>query len=109
MVERRKQALVSEEKVEVSANAGLIDGIQATARYVVVLITFTTALFGLFQAHDIAAIFMYVKQNGGQALGAVSGLIALGTAAYGVFKTRKRSNELEKAAIDPANENVVFK
>lgn len=95
--------------VVVQANAGLIDGIQAAARYVVVLVTFTTALLGLLQVRDIAGIITLIQSNGGQVLAAVSGLIALGTAAYGVFKTRKRSAQLEKVADDPKVPDSVAK
>lgn len=71
-------------------NTGLIDSLQAAARYVVVLITFTTAVLGLLKVHNIAGMITLVQDNGGQVLAAVSGLIAFGTAGYGVFKSHKR-------------------
>lgn len=87
--------------VVVSPNTGLIDGIQAAARYAVVLITFITAFLGLLQVRDIAGIIALIQSNGGQVLAAISGLIALGTAAYGVFKTRKRGAQIVTVATDP--------
>lgn len=95
MVDDVKQPVV------VSANAGLIDSVQAAARYAVVLVGFTTAVLGLLKVHDIAGIIALIQSNGGQVLAAVSGLIALGTAAYGVFKSRKRGAQLANVAADP--------
>jgi len=92
---------MEKEPVVVSANAGLVDGIQAAARYVVVLIGFMTAVLGLFKTHDIAGLIAYVQTHGGETLGAVSGLIALGTAAYGVFKSKKRGTQVATVAADP--------
>lgn len=92
---------MEDKPILVSANAGLIDGVQAAARYTVVIIGFTTALFGLLKVHDIGGIITLVQNNGGQALGAVSGLIALGTAAYGVFKSRKRGAQVATVAANP--------
>jgi hypothetical protein len=72
------------------SNTGLVDSIQAALRYLVVIVTFVTAVLGLLKVHDIAGIIALIQSNGGQVLGAISGLIALGTAAYGIFKTHKR-------------------
>lgn len=87
--------------VVVYANAGLIDGIQAAARYTVVIIGFVTAVLGLLKVHDIAGIITLIQSNGGQVLAAISGLIALGTAAYGVFKSHKRGAQVADVAADP--------
>jgi hypothetical protein len=87
--------------VVVSANAGLIDGIQAAARYLVVIVGFITAVLGLLKTRDIAGLIMYIQNNGGETLSAVMGLIAIGTAAYGVFKTRKRGVQVASVAADP--------
>lgn len=89
------------EPVVVSKNAALIDGIQAVARYAVVIVGFVTAMLALFKVHDIAGMIAYIQANGGQALGAVTGIIALVTAAYGVFKSGKRGGQLAEVAADP--------
>ena len=93
---------MSDQPIVVSANAGLIDSIQAIARYAVVIVGFVTAMLALFKVHDIAGMIAYIQANGGQTLGAVSGIIAIGTAAYGVFKSRKRAAQLVAVASDPA-------
>ena len=87
--------------VVVAPNAGLIDAIQAAARYAVVLIGFTTAVLGLLKTRDIAGLIGYIQSNGGEVVAAISGIIALATAAYGVFKTGKRGSQLETVAADP--------
>jgi len=91
---------MADKPIVVSSNAGLIDGIQAAARYVVVLVTFTTAVLGLLRVHDIAGLISYIQANGGETLAAVSGLIALGTAAYGIFKSKKLGNQIATVAVD---------
>jgi uncharacterized membrane protein (UPF0136 family) len=50
--------------------------------------------------HDLAGLAGYVQSNLGQVVGAVSGLIALGTAAYGVLKSRKRGAQVATVASD---------
>jgi hypothetical protein len=95
------------EPVVVSANAGVIDGIQATSRYVVVIVGFIIAALGLLKVHDIAGLISLIQSNGGQVLSAVSGLIALATAAYGVFKTHKRGAQIATVAADPRVPNKV--
>lgn len=87
-----------DQPIVVSENAGLIDGIQAIARYLVVIITFIIAVLGLLKVHDIAGIINLIQANGGQVMAAISGLIALGTAAYGVLKTRKRGAQIATVA-----------
>jgi hypothetical protein len=88
------------EPIVVRPNQGLIDGIQAVGRYLAVIVGFVIALLGLFKTRDIAGMIAYVQGNGGEVLGAVSGLIALGTAAYGVIKTGKRGEEIAEVAAD---------
>lgn len=91
----------TQEPVVVPANAGLTDSLQAAARYVAFLITATVAVLGLLKVHDIAGLIGYIQTNGGQITAAVSGLIALGVAAYGVFKTHKRGAQVAAVAADP--------
>jgi hypothetical protein len=86
------------EPIKVSANAGLVDSVQAALRYVVVLVTFVTAVLALLKTRDIAGLISYIQSHGGEVLGAVSGLIALGTAAYGVFKSHKRGDQVAAVA-----------
>jgi hypothetical protein len=71
-------------------NTGTRDALQAAGRYIVVIVTAVIAIFGLFKAHDIAGLFTYVQSHGGELLAAISGLVSLGVAAYGVLKTHKR-------------------
>lgn len=89
------------EPVVVSANAGAIDSIQAASRYLVVIVGFIISALGLLKVHDIAGMIALIQSNGGQLLAAISGLIALATAAYGVFKSHKRGNQIATVASDP--------
>lgn len=90
------------EPIKVASNTGLIDGIQATARYLVVIISFVTAVLSLLKVHDIAGIISLINSNGGDVLGAIAGLIGLATAAYGIFKTQKRGAQIATVAANPA-------
>lgn len=92
---------MADEPVVVSPNAGLIDGVQAAARYAVVIVGFVTAVLGLLKVHDVAGIIALIQSNGGTVLGAVSGLIALGTAAYGVLKSLRRGSQIATVAASP--------
>lgn len=92
---------MEQRQIRVSDYAGAIDALQAAARYVVVLIGFTTALLTLFKARDVVGMAAYVQENIGQTVGAVMGLIAIGTALYGVFKTHKRGAQVATVAADP--------
>jgi|SRR6266542_2665443 len=83
------------EPIKVPVNTGLVDGLQAAGRYAVVIVGFVTAILGLLKVHDLAGMITLIQNNGGSVLAAVSGLIALGTAAYGVFKSNKRGAQLE--------------
>lgn len=94
---------------QVSSNAGLIDGVQAAARYIVVIVSFVTAVLGLFKVHDIAGIIAYIQANGGTTLAAVMSLIGLGTAAYGVFKSGKRGGQVATAAAEPQVQSLELK
>lgn len=96
-------------QVKIEQNAAINDGLQAAARYIGVLITFLIAVLGLLKVHDIAGLITLVQSNGGQVLAAISGLVSLVLAAYGVFKSRKRGSQLVTAAADPRNRGVEFK
>lgn len=95
------------EPVKVSSTQGVIDAITAAARYAGVLATFTIALLGLVKVRDIAGMIAYIQANGGQALAAFSGLVAIGTAAYGVFKSHKRGDQVATVAAAPEVPNYV--
>jgi hypothetical protein len=94
---------------KISSNAGLIDGIQAAARYLVVIVTAITAILGLVKTHDIARIINYIQANGGTVFAAIAGLIGLATAAYGVIKTQKRGTQVANAAAEPAVQSLELK
>lgn len=86
------------QNIKVSASAGPIDGLQSAGRSLVVVVGFITAALGLLKVHDIAGIINLIETNGGQVLSAVSGLIAFGTMAYGVFKSYKRGTQIATVA-----------
>jgi hypothetical protein len=69
---------------------GTVDALQATMRYIVVLVGFITTVLALVKVHDIAGLIALIQSSGGQVLGAITGIITIATMAYGIFKTRKR-------------------
>lgn len=97
------------QNVKVPVNAGNNDGLQAALRLVGFLFTALLAIAAFVRTRDIAGLMAYVQANGGAIIGAVSTLISLAIAAYGVIKTRKRGAQLETAAADPRNKGVTFK
>lgn len=82
-------------------NIGFIDGAQAALRYATFLITAFTAIIGFLRVRDIAGLIAFVQSSGGEIFAAISGLIALGIAGYGVFKTRKRGVQAATPAVLP--------
>lgn len=87
--------------VVVGQNEGLLDGIQAAARYITVIVSLGVAVAAFVRVHDYAGLAAYIQSNGGQLIGAISGLLGLVTAAYGIFKTRKRGAQVVALAKDP--------
>jgi len=80
---------------------GLIDSLQAAARYIGVLITAFIAILAFLKARDVAGLYNYIHTNGGSILGAISGLISLATLLYGIWKTRKRGIQAATPAANP--------
>lgn len=89
------------DQIKASPNTGLQDGIQATARYITVIVTFVIAVLALLKVRDIGGIITLIQNNGGEVLGAISGLISLAVAAYGIFKSHKRGAQVASVAVDP--------
>jgi hypothetical protein len=89
--------------IRVSANAGLIDGATAAFRYAAFLVTAVTAILGLLRTKDVAGLIAYIQANGGDIIGAASGLIAFAIAAYGIGKTWLRGSQVAEVA---AHEDV---
>lgn len=86
--------------VEVSANTGIIDGAQAAARYVSVILLVGTAFLGLLKTRDVTSLAAFIQQNLGEFIAAVAGLIGLAVAAYGVLKSRFRGAQIATVAAD---------
>lgn len=95
--------------VVVSSSAGLIDSMQAAGRYLTVIVGFVVFLMGSVRTKDMAGAAAYIQANLGQFLSAVAGLIALGTAAYGVFRTWLRGAQIATVAASPKVPNNVAK
>lgn len=93
--------------IEVSANAGAIDAAMAAFRYIGFLVTALTAIFGLIKTRDLAGLIDFVKTNGGEIVTAVSSLVAIGIATYGVLKTRFRGAQIASVAADRRVPNAV--
>ena len=91
----------------VSSAQGVTDALLATLRYCVVIVGFLSGLGSLIDRGDAAAAVTYVQTNLGGVVSAVFGLVALGTAAYGIYKTYKRAAQLVTVAADPEVPNHV--
>lgn len=91
----------------VAPSQGLIDSVQAALRYIGVLITAYIAIMGLLKTRDIAGVVAYLHENIGQIGAAVSGLVAIAIAAYGIFKSHKRGAQVATVAADPSVPNRV--
>lgn len=85
-------------QVVVQSNAGIMDSLQAAIRYATVIATSFVAILGFLKVKDVAGLIAFIQTSGGGLLTAVLGLIALATATYGVFKTKKRGEQLVVAA-----------
>lgn len=84
--------------IEVTSAQGVTDALQATLRYLVVIFGFLSGLGSLIGKRDAAAAVAYVQTELGGVVAAVFGLIAIGTAAWGIYKTYKRGAQLVVAA-----------
>lgn len=82
-------------------NTGLVDSAQAALRYITVIVTAFMAIIGFLKTKDIAGLIAYVQSSGGEIFAAISALIALAVAGYGVFKTHKRGVQAATPAVLP--------
>lgn len=90
-----------QEPIVVTSAQGITDAVQAALRYLVVIFGFLSGLSALIGKGDAVAAMTYVQTNLGGTISAIFGLVALGTAAYGVYKTWKRGAQLSTAAAEP--------
>lgn len=90
----------TDKPIVVRPGQGALDGLQAAARYLTVIIGAVVALLGLLKTRDIAGFIAFVQNNGGEVFAAVAGLVSLGTAAYGVIKTALRGRQVAAVAAD---------
>lgn len=97
------------EPVVVTTAQGVTDALQATIRYLVVIVGFLSGLAGLIGKGATVDAVTYVQTNLGGVVSAVFGLIGLCTAAYGIYKTWKRGAQLTTVAADPDVPNHVAK
>lgn len=80
---------------------GLGDALQASIRYITVIIAMTGAILGFLKTKDVAGLLAFIQSSGGEFLAAILGLIGVATAAYGVFKTHKRGVQAATPAVLP--------
>lgn len=93
--------------IVVPKNAGVIDSVQAAIRLIGFLITAFMSIVGFLKAGDIAGLLAFIQSSGGQIFAAVSGLVALAIAGYGVFKTHKRGAQIATVAASPKVPNSI--
>jgi hypothetical protein len=84
--------------VVVSENTGALDALQATLRYMTVIIASGATLLAVLKTRDIAAIIEFMRGTEGAAL--IAAVIGLGTMFYGIFKTHKRGAQVATVAAD---------
>lgn len=87
-----------EEPIVVTTAQGVTDAVQAALRYAVVVAGFISGLGAFLSRQDAVGAVTYVQTNLGGVVAAVFGLIGLGTALYGIYKTWKRGSQLAIAA-----------
>lgn len=92
----------TEPPILVTSAQGVTDAVQAALRYVVVIVGFLSGLGALIGRQDAAGAVAYVQTNLGGTVAAIFGLVGLGTALYGIYKTYKRGQQLSNAAANPA-------
>ena len=93
------------EPIIVTSSQGVTDALQAALRYFVVVFGFISGLASFLSHQDILGAVTYVQTNLGGVVAAVFGLISLGTAIWGIYKTWKRGAQLAVAA-EAAPNNV---
>lgn len=86
------------EPIVVTSAQGVTDALQAALRYIVVVVGFMSGLVKLVGEQNTVGAVTYVQDNLGGVVAAIFGLVALGTAAYGIYKTWKRGAQLTVAA-----------
>lgn len=91
--------------IEVSENTGIVDLLTAAGRYLVVIIGAVPLLMQLLGNRDFAGLVAYFQGADGKAL--IAAAVALGTLAYGLWKTRKRGVQVVQIAADPRTPNSV--
>lgn len=99
----------STKPVIVESDAGTSDAIQAAVRYLIVIISACIAIFGFLKQRDAAGLVAYIQANGGALIAAISGVVSVATALYGIYKTHKRGAQLTTVAADNRVPNAVAK
>lgn len=95
------------EPIEITSAQGVTDALQAALRYLVVIVGFFTSLSAFIGRSDAAGAVTYVQTNLGGVVSAIFGLVALGVAAYGIYKTFKRGAQL--VDVEPHAPNSVIR
>lgn len=93
------------EPIVVSPNAAGLDAVKAAFRYITVILTAFPAILFLLKTKDIIGLIEYFKSAEGAA--AISAVVALGTAGYGIFRTHKRGAQVVDVAKSPDVPNRV--
>jgi fumarate reductase subunit D len=93
--------------IVVTSAQGVTDALQALIRYLVVIVGFFAGLGKLIGQQNAVAATTYVQDNLGGLVAAVFGLIALFTAAWGIYKTFKRGSQVATVAASDAVPNRV--
>ena len=84
--------------IVVSGGEAVKDPLQATVRYLLVILTAFPVIASLIHKHDIIGLIDYFRGNDGALV--ISAVICLGTMVYGIYKTRKRAAQVVTVASD---------
>lgn len=85
--------------IAVGQNAPLGDPLAAAGRYLVVILTALPVLLTVLGTRDLAAIVEFFRGSQGATL--ISAAIGFGTIAWGLWKTRKRAQQITTVAASP--------
>lgn len=86
----------STKPVLVSSSTPVKDPVFATLRYIVVIVAAVPTIMAFLQNKDIVGLLDFMRSTQGAPI--VTAAVALGTAAYGIWKTRKRGVQVTSVA-----------
>lgn len=88
----------ADEPIVVSPSAGVFDLLTALMRYVVVIAAAVPTLKLLIGQHDLIGLINWFESDAAKPV--IAAIIAIGTIAYGLYKTHLRGSQIATVAAD---------